>query len=205
MTADHVPSKVLLDEPYPDNLMVVSACGPCNSGHSLDEEYLACFIDCVVSGSAEPDRVGRLKIQRSLAQNRRLAAQLAASRVGTEPIIWKPEIERVRNVIVKLARGHAAYEFSEPHTDEPESAGFMPLSTMSHEQLLAFEDVSGSDFAGWPEIGSRAFMSVVEGHPESALGRWVTVQPGRYRYSVPDQFSVRMVLSEYLACDVRWG
>lgn len=204
-TADHVPSRALLDEPYPDNLMVVSACRPCNSGHSLDEEYLACFIECVVSGSAEPGGVGRLKIRRSLAQNPRLAAQLAASRIGTEPMIWKPEMERVRNVMVKLARGHTAYEFNEPQTDEPESVGFMPLPAMSNEQLEAFEDVSGSGFAGWPEIGSRAFMSLVEGHPESAFGRWMTVQPGRYRYSVPDQFAVRMVLSEYLACEVRWG
>ena len=39
---DHVPSKVLLDEPYPDNLMVCPACLLCNNTLSIDEEYLAC-------------------------------------------------------------------------------------------------------------------------------------------------------------------
>jgi hypothetical protein len=37
-TRDHVPSRVLLDEPYPENLPVVPACKSCNSGFSADEE-----------------------------------------------------------------------------------------------------------------------------------------------------------------------
>jgi hypothetical protein len=33
-TDDHVPSKVLLDKPYPDQLPVVNACRSCNQGFS---------------------------------------------------------------------------------------------------------------------------------------------------------------------------
>lgn len=51
-TRDHVPSKVLLDEPYPPELPVVGACEKCSSSFSLDEQYLACFLDCVIHGGA---------------------------------------------------------------------------------------------------------------------------------------------------------
>jgi len=45
-TRDHVPSRILLDEPYPTNLPVVAACQRCNLGCSLDEEYVACLLEC---------------------------------------------------------------------------------------------------------------------------------------------------------------
>lgn len=38
-TRDHVPSKVLLEKPYPENLPIVPACDTCNQSFSSDEEY----------------------------------------------------------------------------------------------------------------------------------------------------------------------
>ena len=35
-TRDHVPSKVLLNEPYPPDLPVIGACQRCNTSYSLD-------------------------------------------------------------------------------------------------------------------------------------------------------------------------
>ena len=61
-TRDHVPSKILLDEPYPENLPVVPACSKCNQGFSLDEEYLACLIECIIVGSTKPRDVKRDKM-----------------------------------------------------------------------------------------------------------------------------------------------
>src|SRR5262245_62097325 len=61
-TRDHVPSRIFLDEPYPENLPVVPACRRCNESFSLGEEYLACLVDCVMSGVADPDLVRRAKV-----------------------------------------------------------------------------------------------------------------------------------------------
>jgi hypothetical protein len=66
-TREHVPSRILLDEPYPDNLPVFAACARCNRGFSLDEEYVACLIDCSRSGSV--DAVQRPKISRVLEES----------------------------------------------------------------------------------------------------------------------------------------
>lgn len=38
-TKDHVPPKLMLRKPYPNNLLTVPACSSCNQSFSLDEEY----------------------------------------------------------------------------------------------------------------------------------------------------------------------
>jgi hypothetical protein len=207
-TREHVASRVLLDDPLPEDLPLVSSCHACNSGFSRDEEYLACLIDCVVSGSTDAASVQREKIKASLRHSPALAAEIAAGRSedGDGTVIWKPEDDRVRNVIVKLARAHAAHQYREPRLDEPEHVMAIPLMVMSTEQREEFEDIRESP--GWPEIGSRAFINMfvvgVEVYP--ADGGWTVLQQGRYRYAVaqPGEVVVRIVLSEYLACEVIW-
>jgi hypothetical protein len=208
-TVDHVPSKVLLDSPFPDNLPGVDACSTCNQGFSLDEEYLACLLDCVLSGTVSPDGLQREKVKQILVQKPSLADRLNACRKddGAGGLIWQPEMERVRNVVVKLARGHAAYELSLPQLDDPDEVDFVPLLTMSSRQRMDFENGQGDALQGWPEIGSRAFMRACNAFPgTSQTGRWIEIQQGRYRYAVdqPGGVVVQVVLSEYLACMVEW-
>ncbi len=207
-TREHVASRVFLDEPFPDDLPVVFSCHECNNGFSRDEEYLACLIDCVVSGSTDPASVQREKVRRSLQHSPALAARIAVGRSedGSGTVIWKPQEDCVRSVIVKLARGHAAHQYSEPRLEEPEHVMIVPLMRMSAEQRGAFENLPESP--GWPEIGSRAFvnMFVVGNDGYDAEGGWTVLQKGRYRYAVsqPGETVVRIVLSEYLACEVVW-
>ena len=61
-TKDHVPSKILLDEPYPEHLPVVPACQICNRGFSSDEAYVACLIESAKWGTTEIDQIKREKI-----------------------------------------------------------------------------------------------------------------------------------------------
>ena len=205
-TRDHVPSRVLLDEPYPSNLPVVPACSDCNNGFSLDEEYLACLIECAITGSVEPEFVSRSNVKRILQEKPALASLLAASRESDANgnLLWRPDLSRVQHVILKLARGHAAYEYSEPQLFEPASISFMPISLMSGGQLRSFETPSVELL--WPEIGSRAFLNSLKNGSLPFESDWKIVQQRRYRYSVShsERISVRMVLSEYLACEVLW-
>lgn len=207
-TREHVASRVLLDDPLPENLPIVYSCSKCNGRYSRDEEYLACLIECVACGSTDPALVRREKVKAGLRHSPALAAVIAGGRSdnGTGAIIWKPEEDRVRNVIVKLARGHAAHQYSAPQLDEPEYVIAVPLMLMSAGQREAFENVPESP--GWPEIGSRAFMNmfVVGEMVYSAEDGWTVLQNGRYRYAVaqPGELVVRIVLSEYLACEVVW-
>ena len=208
-TRDHIPAKVLLDEPYPPDIPVVGSCAPCNGGGSLDEQYLASFIEVVKSGTVDLEKIRRPKIRRILAEQpalkERIASSMSIAPDGTK--IWCPENERVRSVIVKLARGHAAYELY-PKFDRPDHVNFLPLQLLTSDETDAFEGTDYGAFMGWPEIGSRAFLRASGAAPDSfaRAGDWIIVQPERYRYAVQEigGINVRIVLSEYLACEVTW-
>ncbi len=205
-TRDHVPSRVLLDEPYPANLPVVPACQSCNEAFALDEEYVACLLECTLVGSTNPAEIHRDKISEILSRRPALASRLEKARHESlfGEVSFAIERERVRKVALKLARGHAAFELNEPQFDEPISVALLPLPLMTADQRERFESPPASNLwpevGIWPEVGSRALHRIATGEI------WVVVQPSRYRYltSVDDGVVVRMVLSEYLACEVRW-
>ncbi len=202
---DHVPSRVLLDRwPEPTVLPTVPACKRCNNGFSDDERYLACLIDCVVTGSTDPALLRRPKVARTLEARPVLRAEIEATReqVG-DRIVFAVENDRVENVLLKLTKGHAAFELSEPQLGEPESLRFGPLETMTPEERTSFEQPQASSV--WPEVGSRAMQRIVlPWRPD--VSQWVTVQPGRYRYAafLDPGVVVRVVLSEYLAGEASW-
>lgn len=211
-TKDHAPSKIFLDLPYPTDLPTLPCCAPCNGSFSQDEEYLGVFIDCVLSGTTDPSRVAREKSRKSLANNESLRARIERSKKeadtvgGGKLIVWQPEESRVRNVVVKLARCHAAFELNEPQLDEPVHVMIMPLTVMTQEQREQFEN---HPFAGtlavWPEVGSRAMQRVLIADDAYNEG-WLTVQEGRYRFMAvgAGETVVRGVLSEYLGFEVIW-
>jgi hypothetical protein len=179
-TREHVPSRVLLDKPYPADLPRVDACGPCNQGYSLDEEYLACLVECVISGTTDAAKLSRGKIQRLLRSKPALVARLEKSRtIKGDEITWDVETERVSRVIEKLARGHALYEFSDLLSNTSPTVAFAPLATVTPATRAAFERPVLASV--WPEVGSRAFMAFAENFG-AACHDWIVVQPGRYRY-----------------------
>ncbi|SRR5260221_10625188 len=209
-TSDHAPSKVLLDEPLPGDLPVVDACQTCNHNFSADEEYLACFVECVICGSTDPSQLSRPKVKRTLTARPSIAAAIARTREDDlfGGIVWKPDLSRVRNVFVKLARAHVAYELSLPRFELPDVYDVRPLELMSPEQRLAFEEPRSDSLQPWPEIGSRAFIRACSVWPEYQEKGWIIIQDGRYRYRVDqgdEGDSVRIIISEYLACHVAWA
>ena len=75
---DHVPSKILIDEPYPPNLPIAKSCVGCNQGFSASEEYVACLIDCVKNGTTEPNSEFRPKIAAALKARPTIAQRIEA-------------------------------------------------------------------------------------------------------------------------------
>ena len=208
---DHVPSKVLLRRPYPENLPVVAICTTCNNGFSADEEYLSLFLRCVLVGSTDPDRHTNKEVTRALRRHEKLRARIERSKTEHQTIggetrcVWQPETERVNRVVVKNARGHAFYEYGEPMLIEPEHVWTLPLVSMTPAAREEFDTVGGAgDLAPWPEVGSRMMTRVLTG--QDMRDGWVIVQDGVYRFCVEQcgVMLVRSVLYEYLATEVYW-
>jgi hypothetical protein len=207
-TREHVPSRILLDEPYPENLPVLPACAKCNQGFSLDEEYFACLIECARTGSI--DKVERPKIRRILQDSPALAAHIMQARTVADngEVVFKTENDRVRSVVVKLARGHAVYELDEQKPEEPSHVMIAPLHTLDTRAREHFENPPTP--SAWPEVGTRALQRVaisMVGTPAALDSDWIDVQEGQYRYFAiaEDAVMVRFVVGEYLACEVIWG
>lgn len=204
-TVDHVPSMALLDKPYPPNLPTVPACAQCNHGFSLDEEYLACLLECTLVGSTEPDKQRRPSVRSKLASKAALRAHLEALRTAVAgEILWQPDGARVENVLVKLARGHVAFEEGTPMLEEPSLVDYVPLPAIRAEEAQGLTGPWPSHHP-WPEIGSRAFFRATGmkvSHAPDSDG-WIVIQKDRYRYRV-NGTTAQMVLSEYLVCTVAW-
>ena len=91
--------------------------------------------------------------------------------------------------------------------DEPTSFLVTPLLALEVNARDSFERAGAGELRCWPEIGSRAFERAFIVHPNQPYNKqWIVVQDQRYRYSVDFQGGVivRIVISEYLACEIVW-
>jgi hypothetical protein len=116
------------------------------------------------------------------------------------------ENDRVKAVLLKLARGHAAYEHNQPQLPEPDYVDFRPLCAITESERAAFESVEEGGLVAWPEVGSRAMQRLLVVDADVFSEGWITVQDGNYRFHVSDEngMTVKIVLREYLACEVVW-
>lgn len=217
-TRDHVPSRTFLERPFPENLPVVGACKACNQSFSMDEEYLACLIEVVLTGSTDPEQMKRSSAANALRRSPSLRSRIEAAKQNIRGrTVYVPESDRVKNVLLKLARGHAGFELSQPCRTEPDHFWAGPMELMAEDVRAAFNSAHEQKLFG--EIGSRGLqrLMVMEMKMRSEAGEehivrrllnnWVDVQDGRYRYQAIDDIGgvvIRIVIAEYLACEVAW-
>lgn len=205
-TFDHVPSKILLEKPYPENLQGVNSCLSCNNGFSLDEEYFACLIECVICGSSDPNEISRPKIAKILNRKPKLRARFEESLFkDVDQTIFKIESERLENVLRKLSFGHAKYQNSETRFDEPTRLWYAPIASLSDDEREAFFANVELDIA--PEIGSRSFQEMYLNGEGQPVSNWTVVQDNIYAYSVITDLSaitVRILIRDYLICETIW-
>jgi hypothetical protein len=218
-TRDHVPSKCLLEQPYPTNLPVAGCCDTCNQDFSKDEQYFVCLIESVLCGSTEPEKIRRPSVARMMRNSPALRQRIENSKIEVDgQIAFAPEIERINNVILKLARGHAAFELSQSCPAKPDHFWCGALASLPQENQEAFNSVHFQQVFG--EVASRNMQRLMvtqmirlsENGEQQNLGMlindWVDVQDNQYRFIAIDdmgQIIIRIVIAEYFACEVAWG
>lgn len=217
-TRDHVPSKCLLERPYPENLPVVGCCESCNHHFSKDEEYFVCLIESVLCGSTDPEKIGRPSIARIMQNSPALRKRIESSRIEVDgQVSFTPEIERISNVMLKLARGHAAFDLSQLCRTQPDHFWCGPLLSLPQETREAFNSVHFQQLLG--EVGSRNMQRLFvtqmtfqakngeQQTVEMFINNWTDVQDDQYRYLAIDDVDgliIRIVVAEYFACEIAW-
>ncbi|MHC4044594.1 hypothetical protein [Bradyrhizobium sp. 23AC] len=136
-----------------------------------------------------------------------LVQRLKRARAETAAgIVWAVEEDRVKQVLVKLARGHATFELNTPRLKEPNVYWARPLVTLSAGDRAYFEGTTTGSTGLWPEVGSRMLTRLVEPEPSVFHDGWIIVQENRYRYRPcwDDGVRIFIELRGYLACEVGW-
>ena len=196
-TGDHVPSKVFLDKPYPDNLPVVPCCKKCNEEFSYDEEYVAVLLECVRWQTFNPEEFKREKVRKIIEHN---PAILKTVRESVHPLLdghftVDPDNVRLRKVLTKLIAGHLRFEgLDQLFLHEGLDIHFYQDIYTSRE---FYEEFHSPIYSGLlPEVGSRALIAMVEqGYAGSP---WLPVQPNMYAYCVaPDNSEVRIIIQNF--------
>jgi hypothetical protein len=165
--------------------------------------------------------IGRAKIARILERKPQLRAMIeAAKQADDAPVAYLVDDARLRAFVLKLARGHAAFEISAKYRGDPTHLACGLLSWLTPDAVEVFDQPLPAEI--WPEIGCRLMQRecVLNVNLQSAAGEggrditllmfdWIEVQPDRYRYLVSpvgaEGVVVRVVLSEFLACEVIWS
>ena len=176
---EHVPSKVFLSKPYPDDLFIVPSCKKCNSSFSNDELYTWFVIkilqheysDC---GSLQDNEITRFKRYEKMA--RTVSSEIKKYCEGdSEPICdyhikgkkaWSFRNDRIDRVLEKLAIGHAVFELSEGYRDSQGSRwatkdiAYTYAPAMSTQEIECYDDIVIMNNRLLPEIGSRVFEKI---------------------------------------------
>ncbi len=97
-TRDHVPSKCLLEVPYPTNLPVVGCCNSCNQSFSIDEEYFVCLIESVLCDSTDPKKIARPSVARKMENSPKLRKRIEDSRTTVDGLSgFIAEMDRIQD------------------------------------------------------------------------------------------------------------
>jgi hypothetical protein len=130
-TKEHVPSKSLLNTPYPENLHIVGACKKCNNGFSFAERYFSNLLKKIKSHENKSLDETCLNVDKLL----------------------------IKKVVVKICQGHAAFELSEVFLGSPSKILANPLIQMTNGQRAIFESPIRNTLL--PEVGSRFMIDAL--------------------------------------------
>lgn len=138
-TKDHIPSKVLLDEPYPENLPVAFCCYDCNQNFSTDEEYFSCIIEYLVAGTKNLEKIQRKKIKDILSKKEHLKNRIESNiteKDGQLSIDFTKSV--LENVLKKIIFGHLSYELANPYIQNPDYLEFNMIDNLIETEFQNF-------------------------------------------------------------------
>lgn len=173
-TRDHVPSRCLLEKPYPPNLLTVPSCAACNRGFSKDEEYFLIALAQVGFTPTLMSLVGKEgRVYRALERNARLDDRIVQSlNAGKDNrVYFSPEPGRVGRVASKVALGLYVHR----HKRFPRLDQFGPVEVHHHLESGLTEGVHFIS-TGAGKVPTATVNSRFEFKP------WTIIQPDVFAY-----------------------
>jgi hypothetical protein len=160
LTKDHVPPKLLLEQPYPPNLWTVPACEDCNASFKADDEYTRAVLTVDLranwNNAAQSNlrpMLRSLQHPNALGFAKYLAGQSKSARVltptGSPVMVIEPDTERINKTGARIMRGLYYRESGNP---VPETAAIVLASkaglTADHPDVLTMARIF-NHFSDW--------------------------------------------------------
>jgi len=210
---EHLPSRVFIDIPYPNEYSIVPACEKCNIGFSADEVYVSCFVDKLRNALSDYMIPLRGKTISALSHDNELARILCEQiRAESDKIYVNYQPEPFLKILIKLAKGHLCQlQDKVIESDCLVECTFKFKNDLSELEVYNFEELPLAEIAS--ECGSNFThaLLVVERvglQPSQVLIPWDEVQEGNYRYLTyfaDNKFVVRIVICETLFAEVQFS
>ena len=162
-----------------------------------------------MSGNTNPKNQVIKKAATKFRENASLRARIDKQETqyetqgGEQHSVWMPELNRIRAVVVKNARGHFYHELGEPLMSVPDEVFIAPISSMDASSLEKF--ANDQPLVSWGEVGSRWNRRVLTESIFDELG-FAVVQPNVYKFKVhTNEARVDTVIRDYLFTSVSWS
>jgi hypothetical protein len=193
VTVDHVPPKLLLARPYPENLLTVPACKKCNKSFQANDEYTRFVASIDLSGAKQRDVQSNMPaILRSLQRpeargfSQYLAAQMTDTTVlGPDGRPLGQAVDADRNRLnasgERMVRGLFFVESGNPLPSSTQvRIACKPGITASNPAIIQFASL----YSGCPERRDRAigdaFSYVAGFRPEFSI--WLLMLYGHFTW-----------------------
>jgi hypothetical protein len=220
-TREHVPSRVFLEKPFPENLPIVPACYTCNNSFSGDELFLSILLERIKLKYIKDNYSCSDRVRKRIEENK-----IIVDNIDTVLNDNKLEQlnERICNVLTKLAIGHAVYELSVGYPKDDDLIVkydvFYSFSyLMSSKEIEDFTTPYILNEALLPEVGSRGYEKILVldlkyGGVEDTekwfkssliLLDWVNVQQDKYEYTCllsENEVNVKIVIDNIMFAQV---
>ncbi|WP_158583002.1 hypothetical protein [Lysinibacillus yapensis] len=214
-TRDHVPSKVFLNKPFPENLPTLPACIKCNNSYSNDELVVSLLVQLLKQKhygseySFSEEIMSRIENERNVDIVNNIRDSISSGQVSKFH-------NQILNVLAKLAIGHLVWEISEGYYVDEESTScsvslsYSFLNDMHKQEINEFSSYFIITNETLPELGSRAYDERIlvfesDGVEPQLLLDWVEVQPLEYKYTCykfVNEIVVKMVINNLLFAEV---
>lgn len=206
---EHLPSRIFLDTPYPEEYSVVPACDKCNGGFSADEVYVSSFIDKLrneLSNNGFPLREKTISAINHDKELEKILNEQIRTENGKILVNYVPE--SFSKILIKLAKGHLCQAQDKVFdSDCSTECNFKFKPDLSEDELYHFEELPHVDKVS--ECGSdftHGLLIVAGiGLPSQIFVPWKEVQDGNYRYLTyfeHDNYIVRIIICETLFAEV---
>lgn len=174
-SSDHVPPKLLLEQPLPPNTITVRACRPSNQEFSLDEQY---FLVLLGQMSSAPSMVPKVQpggsIYRALTRaprlDDRIIRHIEPAPDGGADVFINIEHGRVERVLGKIALGLYFARYGRvPRPPGAEPIGAFPYTMKDYRPVVLITSTHSERFEPkrWRHVQEGVFSYIFVRYPQS--------------------------------------